>query len=60
MMGFFVIKYPDTNPFIAVKALHYFEGIDTLTDPSRIRSPLGLESIKKLINEAILHAGKTF
>lgn len=60
MMRFFVIKYPDTNPLIAVKALHYFEDIDTSTDPPRLRSPLGLERIKKRISEAILRAGKTF
>lgn len=46
MIGFFTVKYPQTNPLIAVRALHYFEDIDTSIDPPMLRSPLPLESIK--------------
>ncbi len=60
MIEFFVIKYPQTNPLIALRALHYFEDIDLSIDPPKLRSPLPFEKIRNRINEAILHTSKIF
>lgn len=60
LIEFFKIKYPNTNPLIAIRAVNYFQDIDEAIDPPKLLSPLPLNEIKKRIHEATLHPYKVF
>lgn len=60
MLDFFVVKYPDTNPLIPLKAITYFDDIDENIDPPKLLQPLPFIKIKNRINDAVLHAKKIF
>ena len=60
MVGFFELKYPNTNSLIALKALNYFDDIDESIDPPKLLKPVSLKQIKHRINDAVLHSGKVF
>ena len=60
MVGFFELKYPNTNSLIALKALNYFDDIDESIDPPKLLNPVSLKQIKHRINDAVLHSGKVF
>lgn len=60
LIGFFEIKYPNTNPLIPLKAINFFDDIDSIVDPPKLLIPLPLEKIKKRIREATLHPHKIF
>lgn len=60
MIEFYKIKYPDFNPLIALKAIHYFDDIDPAIDPPKMRSKLPFSEIKKRINDGVLHSRKIF
>ncbi|MBK9982657.1 MAG: nucleotidyl transferase AbiEii/AbiGii toxin family protein [Saprospiraceae bacterium] len=60
MLECYSIKYPNSNPMIALKAISYFEDIDPDIDPPKMKTPLSLKKIKKRITEAVLHQYKTF
>lgn len=60
MVGFFTVKYPHSNPLIPLKAINFFDDIDSTVDPPRLLTPLPLEKIKKRIKEATLHPYKIF
>lgn len=60
MLDFFVLKYPDTNPLIPLKAVTYFDDIDPNIDPPKLLKPLPLQEIKKRIKDGVLHAHKIF
>jgi hypothetical protein len=60
MLSFFVLKYPDTNPLIPIKAVTFFDDIDENIDPPKLTQPLPLLEIKKRIKEAVLHSKKIF
>ncbi len=60
ILEFYSIKYPNSNPLIALKAISYFNDIDPEIDPPQMKQPVSLDSIKKRITEAVLHPYKTF
>ena len=60
MLRFFEIKYPNTNPLIALKAVSYFGDIDETVDPPKLSKPLPLKKITQRINKAVLQTNKTF
>lgn len=60
MIDFFKIKYPNSNPLIALRAVNDFDDIDPAIDPPKLLKPISLEQIKKRIREATLHPHKIF
>ncbi|WP_118972407.1 nucleotidyl transferase AbiEii/AbiGii toxin family protein [Taibaiella koreensis] len=60
MLKFYEIKYPNFNPVIALKAIHYFEDIDLSIDLPKLRHYLPLNTIIQRINNAVLHSNKKF
>ncbi|MDX2195067.1 MAG: nucleotidyl transferase AbiEii/AbiGii toxin family protein [Cytophagales bacterium] len=60
MMQFFQIKYPLTNPLIALKCLVYFDDIDPNIDPPKLMKPIKLQAIKTRILDAVLHSQKVY
>ncbi|MEO6454646.1 MAG: nucleotidyl transferase AbiEii/AbiGii toxin family protein [Ginsengibacter sp.] len=60
MLSFFEIKYPGTNPLIALKAVSYFEDIDETADPPKLVKPLTVKKIKQRISNAVTHTSKVF
>ena len=60
MIGFYTIKYPNFNPLIALKAINYFEDIDTAIDPPKLKVKLPLSEIKNRINDSVLHSKKRY
>lgn len=60
MLHFFETKYPNTNVLIALKALSYFDDIDTSSAQPKLSKPLSLKKIKERINNALLHTNKIF
>lgn len=47
ILEFYSIKYPNSNPLIALKAISYFNDIDPEIDPPQMKQPVSLDSIKK-------------
>lgn len=43
MLDFFCIKYRQTNPLIALKALNYFGDIDENMDPPKLLKPISIK-----------------
>jgi hypothetical protein len=60
MIEFYAIKYPRFNPLIALKAINYFEDIDSAIDPPKLKAKLPLSEIKKRIQDSLLHSRKKF
>ena len=60
MLEYYAIKYPNSNPLIALKSVSYFDDIDPSIDPPQMRNPLSIDKIKRRITEAVLHPYKTF
>lgn len=60
MLGFFAIKYPQTNPLIPLKAINYFDDIDENIDPPKMLKPLPLAEIKNRIQDATLNPHKIY
>lgn len=60
MLECYTIKYPNSNPLIALKAISYFNDIDPEIDPPLMKHPLPLNTIQNRITEAVLHPYKTF
>ncbi len=60
MLECYTIKYPNSNPLIALKAISYFNDIDPEIDPPLMKQRLSLNAIQKRITEAVLHPYKTF
>ena len=60
MIGFYTVKYPNFNPLIALKAIHYFDDIDPSIDPPKLKVKLPLSEIKKRITDSVLHSRKKF
>jgi hypothetical protein len=60
MIEYFQIKYPNTNPLIAIRAVNYFDEIDEIFDPLKLLSPLPLSEIKKRIKDATIHVHKVY
>jgi hypothetical protein len=60
MLECYAIKYPNSNPLIALKAISYFNDIDPEIDPPQMKQPVALDTIKNRITEAVLHPYKTF
>ena len=60
MLEFYTIKYGQSNPMIAVKALNYFEDIDELIDPPKLHKPLPINAIKQRIQAATTNYNKSF
>ena len=60
MLDFFRIKYAHSNPLIALKAVTYFEDIDTNIDPPMLIFPLSLKEIKNRILDAAIHTKKIY
>lgn len=60
MLAFFVIKYPQTNPLIALKSISYFDELDPNIDPPKLKSPLPIDQITERILDAVLHSKKTY
>lgn len=58
MIEFYTIKYPNFNPLIPLKAINYFDDIDTEIDPPKLKNKLPLTEIKKRINDSVLHLKK--
>ena len=53
MLEFYCKKYTYSNAMIALKAVGYFDDIDTAIDPPKLKNPLHLSTIQKRIMEAI-------
>ena len=60
MLEYYQIKYPKSNPLIALKALQYFDDIDENFDYPKLRKPLSLKDIKKRITESVSKMDKIF
>jgi hypothetical protein len=60
MLGFYALKYPNSNKLIALRGLEYFGDIDPEIDPPKLKKPLSISKIKERIIEGILHLNKTF
>jgi hypothetical protein len=60
MIEFYTIKFPRFNPLIALKAINYFEDIDSAIDPPKLKAKLPLSEIKKRIQDSVLHSRKKF
>ena len=60
MVNFYTIKYPKSNPLIAMKALKYFDDIEELVDYPNLRKTISLQNIKQRIEKAILDIDKVF
>lgn len=60
MLGFYEIKYPNSNKLIALRGLEYFGDIDPKIDPPKLKKPLPLSKIQKRIINGILHLNKIF
>lgn len=60
MLGFFEIKYPGTNPLVALKAVSYFGDIDENIDPPKLVKRLPLKKIKDRITKAVVNTNKIF
>lgn len=60
MLECYAIKYSNSNPLIALKAISYFNDIDPEMDPPKLKQPMSLNSITARITEAVLHPYKTF
>ncbi len=60
MLECYTIKYPNSNPLIALKAISYFNDIDPEIDPPRMKHSLSMNALQKRITEAVLHPYKTF
>ena len=60
MVGFFSAKYKYSNPMIALKAVNFFDDIDTNMDPPKMLKPLPLKKITARIQEATSKPDKIF
>lgn len=60
MIDFYIIKYPNFNPLIPLKAINYFDDIDPDIDPPKLKNKLPLPEIKQRINDSVLHSRKTY
>ena len=60
MLGFYHEKYPLMNEIIPLRAITFFDDIDTEMDPPKLLKPLPLEKIKKRIIDGVLYADKIF
>lgn len=60
MLECYSIKYPNSNPLIALKSISYFDDIDPSTEVPKMKNPPSLDAIKKRITEAVLHPYKQF
>lgn len=60
MLHFFEIKYPNTNPLVALKAVTYFGDIDENIDPPKLVKPLAVKKIKERITNAVINTNKIF
>jgi hypothetical protein len=60
MLDFFAVKYANYNPLIALKALTYFDEIDIRIEPPKLRKTLRMTTLKKRIQDAVLHSNKKF
>lgn len=60
MLDFFVQKYNYMNPMMALKAVNYFEDIDTNIDPPKLLKPLKLAVIIRRIQTATQFPNQLF
>ncbi len=60
MIDFFSAKYKYSNPMIAMKAVNFFDDIDTTIDPPKLPKPLPLKMITERIREATQKPDKIF
>lgn len=60
MLEFFAVKYPHSNPLIALKAVNFFDDLDASIDPPKLLRPISINEIKKRIQDATLHSKKIF
>ena len=60
MLDFYQINYKNSNKLIPLRAINYFDDIDSAIDPPILKKNLSILKIKKRINEAILKSNKIF
>jgi hypothetical protein len=60
MIEFYTVKYPRFNPLIPLKAINYFDEIDSAIDPPKMKKKLPLSKIKIRIHDSVLHSRKKF
>lgn len=60
MIGFFIKKYSNSNPMIAMKAVNFFDDLDENIDSPKLLQPIKAEQIKKRIQEATQKPDKVF